>query len=106
MKKISNKVIVCIFIMVLIIILIIPIKSRFETDKIIYSNEIITDSDFILIEYDGMLGVFKTSEMSKPYLVINVSVNTLPDKDREVLKKGILIKDTDTLNRIIEDYSS
>lgn len=56
-------------------------------------------------EYDGHIGVFYNDE-SIPYQVIDVEVSSLPEADRELLKKGIQVQDTARLNSIIEDYES
>ena len=56
-------------------------------------------------EYEGHIGVFYNDE-SIPYQEIDVDVSSLPQVDRELLKNGIKVTDTDKLNSIIEDYES
>ena len=56
-------------------------------------------------EYEGHIGVFYNNE-SIPYQEIDVEISSLPEADRQLLKKGIKVTDTNKLNGIIEDYES
>ena len=64
-----------------------------------------TKYNFILIEYNNEMAFFKTGDLYIPYYVINLDVSSLPLKDQEELKKGILIADDVALNKVIEDYT-
>lgn len=56
-------------------------------------------------EYEGHIGVFH-NDAPIPYQEIEVDISSLPEADRQLLKKGITVTDTNKLNGIIEDYES
>ena len=60
---------------------------------------------YIVKEYNGRIGLFYNDE-TKPREVYDSDVSTLPEKDQEELKKGIVIKDRNSVHKIIEDYGS
>ncbi len=56
-------------------------------------------------EYDGHVAIFISDE-TQPQNIFDSYVSTLPEKDRERLKKGITVSNKEDLQRIIEDYTS
>ena len=56
-------------------------------------------------EYDGHIAIFINDE-TQPQNIFDSYVSTLPEKDRERLKKGITVSNKEELQRIIEDYTS
>ncbi len=59
----------------------------------------------VLAEYDGVIGIY---DKDKKYLLgtINVSVKSLPEKDRKNLLDGIEVKDSAKFISLFEDFSS
>ncbi len=60
---------------------------------------------YYLKEYNGQIGIFKSSE-KEPYQIIDVYIYNLPSLDQQELKSGIMVQDDDKLRMIIEDYES
>ena len=60
---------------------------------------------YTLREYEGKLAVFR-GDSKAPYQIYDVSVNTLPEYDRTLLKEGIPAETSAQLDRLIEDYTS
>lgn len=55
--------------------------------------------------YMNKLAVYKNNS-TKPEKVYDVFVNTLPYEDRKALQNGIIVKNEQDLQSIIEDYTS
>ena len=60
---------------------------------------------YTLREYEGKLAVFR-GDSRAPYQIYDVSVSTLPEYDRTLLKEGIPADTPAQLDRLIEDYTS
>ena len=61
---------------------------------------------YMLKEYDGKIGVFRTSS-DKPYTYIDdIDISYLTEYDRELLTKGIEVNTEDELKALIEDLTS
>lgn len=60
---------------------------------------------YTLREYEGKLAVFR-GDSKAPYQIYDVSVSTLPEYDRTLLKEGIPAETSAQLDRLIEDYTS
>ena len=56
-------------------------------------------------EFEGNIAIFK-SGTQMPYKTTSISVNDLPQKDREILKNGIEASSEEELSTILEDYCS
>lgn len=89
-----------------IIALIVAINYNRQKTVVIPDNNV-PDSrtELILKEYMGEIGVFKPDE-GKPFMKIEVFVDTLPNYDKLMLKgSGIRINEAD-LQKAVEDYES
>lgn len=64
-----------------------------------------TADSYTVAEYDGKIAVFKNGEVV-PFEIYDSYVETLPEHDREILRKGIKTKSAAELQKIIEDYTS
>ena len=71
--------------------------SLLQTDEQEYSYRI---SDF-----KGKLAVFE-GKSKIPYKVYNTYVDSLPEKDRNLIKKGIFVNSIAEVKKIIEEYTS
>ncbi|NMA79763.1 MAG: hypothetical protein GX967_03850 [Clostridiales bacterium] len=60
---------------------------------------------YIIKEYRGRIAVF-ISTQQKPMREYDTYVDTLPDKDKELLKNGIVAMNDEELRDRIEDYTS
>lgn len=60
------------------------------------------NAPLILREYNGCAALYKGNEIIEIYDEIVISV--LPQADKEMLASGIVIKNEEQLNSIIEDY--
>ena len=56
-------------------------------------------------EWKGKVAAFNADE-DTPYEIFDVYVDSLPDIDRVLLKKGIPAADREALDALIEDYTS
>ena len=60
---------------------------------------------YVLKEYKGQIGIF-TSDSSTPDSVLDVTVDALPEYDKQSLQKGIYVTGESQLNSLIEDLTS
>ena len=65
----------------------------------------VQDGGWYMREYNGKIGIYR-SGAAEPEQVLNVYVSMLPDEDREMLAKGIYLKNRTELQERIEDYSN
>ena len=79
------------------------VPSSQETSETIATPS--TIPAFTVKEYYGHIGIFKKDETT-PYHEIDVEVDSLPEADQELLRKGIEVDSQEKLNSIIEDYES
>ena len=63
-----------------------------------------TQQGYIVGVFEGKIAVF-TSDGGL-YEVYDVPISTLPEYDRLQLQKGVLVKDSNSLRSLIEDYTS
>ncbi len=68
-------------------------------------QQIINDEYYTVKDYNGKIAVFKNSE-NIPITVYDSYTSLLPEYDKKLLKEGIRVKDTNELQKIIEDYTS
>lgn len=61
--------------------------------------------EYLLLEHEGKIGIF-SAEKTALYEIVDVRVNTLPARDREMLAEGITVVGEAALRSILEDYSS
>ncbi len=71
------------------------------------SREILTTEKeyYTIKEYEGKVAVFKNSDTT-PLTIYEAYISLLPESDRQRLKNGILVDNSQDLQRIIEDYTS
>ena len=68
------------------------------------SSEIISVSNYYIVrETDGFIGIYENQSQT-PYQILDIVVAELPEKDREMLKEGIVVKSNEELSLLIEDY--
>lgn len=67
-------------------------------DKSIVSNE---QKSYMLKEYNGKLGVYIDNDFQYD---INIYVHTLPENDKKLLSKGIVVSSEQELFEIISTY--
>ncbi|NMB30736.1 MAG: hypothetical protein GX988_04770 [Clostridiales bacterium] len=68
-------------------------------------TQVTTAPFYIIKEYNGRIAVF-ISNQQEPMREYDTYVNTLPDKDKELLKNGIVAMNDEELRDRIEDYTS
>ena len=94
-------IILCVTLLLTFIIVGITTLAEPQSKEINSSNY--TKSGFVLKDYKGNLAVFY-SDSDSPFEILDVKTDSLPERDAEILKKGIT---TDTLGEImsiVEDY--
>lgn len=82
-------------------------QQNVNTESVVQTDEN-TDGEktaFIIKEYDGKIAVFE-GQAEEPLFVSDVSVNNLPETDKQLLNDGIYVSSKKELNRLIEDYCS
>ena len=63
------------------------------------------EDKYRLSVYENKVAAFENGK-DHPIYISDVYLSTLPETDRELLKKGIYAPDRKALNRLIEDYCS
>ena len=61
--------------------------------------------DYVLGEYEGYLAVFRV-EQQKPYQVLQMPVQLLPEEDQGAIEAGIHVQTEQELRRLLEDFAS
>ena len=61
--------------------------------------------DYVLGEYEGYLAVFR-GEQKKPYQVLQMPVQLLPEEDQGAIEAGIHVQTEQELRRLLEDFAS
>ena len=64
-----------------------------------------TQNTYVVKTYNGIIGVF-IDDSDKPIQTVDVIVSSLPAGDQQSLEKGISVKGTNALRRLLEDYES
>lgn len=59
---------------------------------------------FLLAESNGKIAVYKNGE-NEPFCILEVQVNELPERDRQLLQSGIAVQGEEELYSLIEDYT-
>lgn len=75
-----------------------------DINNSIVENPYLADDYYILTEYEGKLAVFKNGD-NVPISIYDTYIDTLPKHDKELIQKGIRVESTDSLQRLIEDYT-
>lgn len=74
---------------------------------ILLSTGALAASDsYVLLEREGLVGVFMESDTENPKYMTDIVVLSLPTEDREMLSEGIKINGEDALYEILEDLGS
>lgn len=81
--------------------------SKEEKSMEIEPEEIVVTQTYLLKDNNGYLALYhKYSDgRETPYREYDISVQTLPQTDREALKKGIEVGSLSEALQIVEDYS-
>ncbi len=68
----------------------------------------VSPNHYMVRENHGYIGIFRLTEEGDVILVkkTNISTSSLSDIDKDKLQDGIIVKDLDEINQILEDYSS
>ncbi len=86
-----------------------PYSSQENNQSAYNSNDVTTMTSQIDIytikAYQGHIGVFINNE-KEPFKEFNVSLNSLPKEDQELLKEGIKATSQGEVRIILEDYIS
>ena len=61
--------------------------------------------DYVLGEYEGYLAFFR-GEQQKPYQVLQMPVQLLPEEDQGAIEAGIHVQTEQELRRLLEDFAS
>lgn len=104
MKK---NVVILLFSLVFVILTTVHIRNtRQENKNEFESLSSQNESDYYIIkEYQGKIAIFE-DDITTPYAIYDTYTSVLPETDRQKLKEGILVKDKDELQKVIEDYTS
>lgn len=82
---------------------------KFSTDEVILfrRKEQICPDHFYVTELEGFIAIFRYTEEGERILIEKtpIPISVLPAIDQEKLKRGIILKDRDEVNRLLEDYS-
>lgn len=64
----------------------------------------VTEKVYVLSDYKGQIALF-SKENEKPIQIFQIYTESLPEKDAEKIRNGIIIKENE-LTKILEDYIS
>ena len=78
--------------------LILPVYQTASNVEVSSSSQIQKTS--VLKEYEGQIGIF-TNDSSTPDSILDVSVDALPEYDKQSLQKGIYVTGEAQLNSLI-----
>lgn len=82
------------------------LKEKKEVSSVDNSDNFVNYQQiYIVKEYNGKIAVFEKGR-DEPYRTTNMSVNFLPDYDRELLINGIELKTQKEVDAVLEDYIS
>lgn len=90
----------CILIFILLFIMI-SLKNSQELPQNPYIS---VENYYTVSEYQGKIAVFKNKDKI-PFEIYESYVETFPEHDRELLKKGIRVETAEDLQKVIEDYT-
>ena len=60
---------------------------------------------FFIIERNDTIEIYKTVDLSKPSIILDIDVSSLTEFDQKQLKKGIRVENKVKLNKIVEDLT-
>ena len=78
-------------------------NSQFPEEEHTSSEE--GETVYKISEHNGKLAIFLLGD-SEPIKVYDLFLNSLPEKDAEMLRDGILVYSKPDLHQLIEDYTS
>ncbi|QEK12059.1 hypothetical protein FQB35_06550 [Crassaminicella thermophila] len=80
-------------------------KYKVELYKI---TDKIPPNYYVAKEYNGYIAIFRVNEEGKSVLIeqTEIPISSLSDMDLQYIKQGIIRKERDEINQILEDYSS
>ena len=58
---------------------------------------------YIIGEYNGKVACFEKGT-DEPFIITDVYIKYLPERDKELLRDGIELDDAKLLSRVLEDY--
>lgn len=61
---------------------------------------------YVLLEREGLVGVFTESDTENPKYMTDIVVLSLPSEDRDMLSEGIKVGGEEALREILEDLGS
>jgi len=105
MIKIKNKINIVTIVLIIALVSLLTRKQTIFADNATDCTNLNTEYNYVLIEYNNCIAVYKACDLINPNYVINLDVSSLPLKDQGELKKGILILDKEELDKVIEDYT-
>lgn len=80
------------------------VNSRFEESKPVFENTTTTtneDTIYTIKEFNGKIGVYLNDDFQYH---LDIYVSTLPEKDKQLLSKGITATSEQELNEILSVY--
>ncbi|MBQ5321254.1 MAG: hypothetical protein J6K88_04255 [Oscillospiraceae bacterium] len=105
LKTIGLILIVCLLGTILVVNIIITTKNKPSTSGSESTSSEEGETVYKLSEYNGKLAVFLLGD-SEPVKVYDLFLSSLPTKDADMLKDGILVYNKSDLQQLIEDYTS
>lgn len=87
---------------ILLIFTVVIFSNIFSKSNAVETN---VDSTYKIGVYNEKIAIFSQGDKI-PMEVFDVYISTLPKKDQNDLKKGIVVKSKIELKRLIEDYTS
>ena len=61
---------------------------------------------YVMLEKDGMVGVFLETDTKNPVYMTDIVVLSLPEADREMLQEGIRVSGEEAVRELVEDFGS
>lgn len=105
LKVISLIGIILLLAVVLVLNVIINSSRNSQFPKEEYTSSEEGETVYKISEYNGKLAIFLLGD-PEPIKVYDLFLNSLPEKDSEMLKDGILVYSKPDLQQLIEDYIS
>jgi hypothetical protein len=62
-------------------------------------------TEYVIKEHKGKMAIFENNS-EEPLNIIDIDVINLPPEDKELLKKGVIVRTEEELMQILEDYCS
>lgn len=77
----------------------------FSTVSAVENSSEFESYQFFIIERNNTIVIYKTDDLSKPSIIIDIDVSALTEFDQNQLKKGIRVENNVKLNKIVEDFT-